>query len=149
MNILKPRYYKPILNFTVPEAPYFSDYDVTVDDYTNYNSYAIIDWGLPCQSNGQLSHFVVTVEGTSTYDSGTFYLSEDTEVNSDSITNYTKTIDGLNASYTYVIDITAVLTSGGQGENARMEFLTSDGCKYTFFGHLVFEEIIVNNILSN
>lgn len=111
-----------------PEPPIILDYQHEEYDLTDYDVKGIVNWKAPCEKNGELSHFRVIIEGTSTYDD---------EIENDTVeflidTNqFNFTFErSLKAAFNYTYRVASVLTETSlQSDNAEITFLAPDGCK--------------------
>lgn len=90
-----------------------------------------IAWLLPCNTNGELNHFEITITGTPTFEETEVTIITDTVNRNSDIedVSYEYIIQHINASYSYNISIHAVLVDGIEGESDQLGFISPDGCK--------------------
>lgn len=111
-----------------PDPPTIIKYQSEVHDLTDYNVTGIISWSVPCEINGDLSHFRVKIKGSSTYDDG----NETDEFDFADTGDFNVTLErSLLAAYNYSFLIGAILSDTSlQSDETEINFLAPDGCKY-------------------
>lgn len=96
-------------------------------DLTNYNVIATINWNVPCEVNGILSHFKLVIEGNSTYTNETERFEREVL----NVGEFSVSAEhSLQAAYNYIFSIINVLENDLESENSEITLLAPDGCKY-------------------
>lgn len=117
--------------FSAPEKPRDVTYSLDIAQSTDYIVNVSVVWLLPCNTNGELSHFEITTTGTPTFEDPEVIVTTDIIERNSNITDvsYHYIINHINASYSYKIVINAVLVNGLKGEIEQLDFISPDGCK--------------------
>lgn len=99
---------------------------------------------MPCNTNGELDHFILIVNGIPTFTSDDQYhpsFQENFTVQSnDPIENivYQYSLNNILASYQYSITIVPVLVNGVEGESEEVTFTSPDGCKLCYLTYILY-----------
>lgn len=92
----------------------------------------MLKWLLPCNTNGELDYFEITLTGKPTYEETEKVTVIDTTVNKNAQIEdieYSFQITNINGSYDYDVEVRAVLKDGTKGEAAKINFISPVGCK--------------------
>lgn len=116
---------------SVPEKPRDITYSLDIAQSTDYLVNVTITWLLPCNTNGELDHFEITITGTPNFEETETTVITATVERNTNIENisYEYLLEHINASYSYNVSINAVLIDGIEGEVAEVDFISPDGCK--------------------
>lgn len=124
----------------IPEPPVILDYHYEEYDLTDYNVIGVINFSVPCEVNGVLSHFRVTIEGSSTYDEEV--EQDEQEIPDSGNFNFTYQ-HSLKAAFNYSFTIATVLSDTSlQSDDVEISFLAPDGCKNNY-NFVIIDKLIV------
>lgn len=115
-----------------PEGPREVNYSLDIAQSTEYLVNVSVTWLLPCNTNGELDHYELTITGSPTFEENenATVIQDQVERNSDiESISYEYVIQNINASYSYNVTVNAVLTDGTRGETQATSFVSPDGCK--------------------
>lgn len=123
-----------IFLYTAPEKPQNISQRIEIEDIFDYNVTATLSWLLPCNTNGELDHFMLVISGAPTYTTNEINteIQENITVGrNDPIENitYEYSVSNIRGSYNYSVLILAVLNNGMEGEYEEIVFTSPEGCK--------------------